>query len=599
MSTAPDSVSAPSSRGLWASVKGWPLVLLGLLVAVNALWFGLPRWQQSVRTRKAEAKVTEAAALPPEERGKRTELLRQALEMSPGHPPALRALARAMAEAGNPQTLDVLAALFAQGAATEADEDLLCEAALRWQRPAAAAPVVNRVRQSPAQARSARQAELVTRLLALAGETRPALDVVSAARATFPGPALTLLQAELTAAQPTLDPAAESAQVAEAASLLLPLVEDEKSPASVPAALLLSHAVLKAPASAVSGRDRLLAAALARLDAEATAPEATSRSADARLAAAGIRLKADPAAKPALVQALTTWFDRQSGELQLRLGHWLREGGHFDEVIAWTATKPDALGQAPWFLLRLDALAGASRWEEAAAMLAGEGKLPIPDVTAALFRHRVARSQKADDATLAPLADILKATFSAATPADLAWAAQNLERAGETALALEAYTALTQRESGSVPALMGLVRTLPRTDANVPRLTQALADVVKQAPNVVEAQNDLAWLRLLAGTDTAEATRVAEELHRAAPGVPAFRLTLALARLRAGRAAEALVLCEETKLDWAKAPGPWQAVRAATLRQGDRAAEAERLLAGAKTDGWLAEERRLAGLPGK
>lgn len=93
-------------------------------------------------------------------------------------------------------------------------------------------------------------------------------------------------------------------------------------------------------------------------------------------------------------------------------------------------------------------------------------------------------------------------------------------------------------------------------------------------PDDAGAQNNAAYLNFLRGTRLDHYLSIMEEVVRNNPGVRNYRMTLALGRLRAGRAQEALRLAEETQLDMTPEGAQGQAIYAAVLAANDRRAMA-------------------------
>jgi tetratricopeptide (TPR) repeat protein len=349
----------------------------------------------------------------------------------------------------------------------------------------------------------------------------------------------------------------QPAEIAEAKSRLLNLARSQPALAPAAVSLLLGFSDLTRNELYDAWR---LASAL---------PAATP---GAALLAAEAHLRIEPPKRHAILQSLVAARAVAPLPARVELARWLlrqREFARALEVLPLdtAVTNEDA------FLVFLDAMAALGRWKELADVLARSG-LPLDPALVELYRARAARELGQD--RIASLHWGVAQSLAAANPALLWHVAQYAERLGEYDEAVKALRKLTGQRAGARPVFEALVRVLQRA-GDLPQLRAVLREMTELFPDDPAVRNDDAWFSLLLREDIARARETALALVKQQPQVPAFRITLALAHLRAGDAASALAQLDALPLDWAQVLPAWQAVRVAALGAGGREEEARRL----------------------
>jgi len=121
----------------------------------------------------------------------------------------------------------------------------------------------------------------------------------------------------------------------------------------------------------------------------------------------------------------------------------------------------------------------------------------------------------------------------------------------------------------------------------------AIAEQVERRfPAQFAARNNVAYLKLLLKRKVEETARELEELTKEGPPLPTFRATLALARLRAGKAKEALVAITEGGAPIYRDDAD-KAVCVAILRANGKGDAAKNLVETVKVERLLPEEAAL------
>jgi hypothetical protein len=121
--------------------------------------------------------------------------------------------------------------------------------------------------------------------------------------------------------------------------------------------------------------------------------------------------------------------------------------------------------------------------------------------------------------------------------------------------------------------LVGLIRCQPRATA-ASTLIPLYEELLAEAPGNPDAMGDLAYLRLLTGTDVPGSAATAEQLLEKQSNSLARISAAALGRLKSDNPKGALDLYAGKNIDWANAPEPWKAVRCAVLKaNGDSSAD--------------------------
>jgi len=546
------AASGPARRATFLAAATLALVLTGLAAPPAYRW----------------AKGARAAHLVSGLSGARDEasLLRAvqdahaAYQLAPHHPKVIRAMAELYAAINTERSAGFWQALIRHPQATTDDHRAFVRAMLAFQRPEAAAPVLAALLE-----KFPEDAELI-RLQAAWHQAR---GDAAAAAAT--------LQA-LTSRHP------EDAAAALALAGLR--VQSGTEAAALEAKALLLRAMQD------NGRDGLAALELLARRFQLTSDEA-GRVADRlqthplagsqrRLWLVELELRRQPERRERLINSVVAGHRGASPADQAQAARWLNQQGASAAVVE--LIPPDrAFSRQDLFLIWADSLALQKQWAELKRALE-DPRAPIDRELALLFRARAAR-ELGDDREAGLLWD--RAAAEAAARPELLWyMARYAERLGESARAAQIYQTLARTQPEPRQAWLSLLR-LHEASGDTPALIGVLAAMAERYPQDTAIRNDLAYLRLLTGTESATASAEALARLETGPRIMAYRITAALALLRGGDPAAALHILENSGIpDWSQLQPGWQAVRAATLgatgqhgqaRQAARAIPAARL----------------------
>ena len=276
---------------------------------------------------------------------------------------------------------------------------------------------------------------------------------------------------------------------------------------------------------------------LARLRAHPLANERSLAVADA------IEVDADPSAKPRLVAAMIERVFGKSLDDRLLAGRWLLRHGEASQVekilpLDQARSRPDA------FALWIEARAAAGDWQAVLDASESNPQAFPPGMRLLLRGQALKKIGRAGEAR----ADYLRAISECeSNPSLLIPALAFLQSDGEGEIFRQHSQPLLANEATALPAIQQLAPALQqRGDAQAVRdFLQFAADAGPLA-TYAALQNEMAYLDLVLGRPVTLATL--EERERNFPDDPAFRFTLALAQLRQGRKAEAIVTAGAQKL---------------------------------------------------
>ena len=236
------------------------------------------------------------------------------------------------------------------------------------------------------------------------------------------------------------------------------------------------------------------------------------------------------------------------------LGPWLAERGLFEKALALFSMKnakerPELF--VPWFsvLLHPSPREREGRLEKADRLLV-DSRGMMPEARRNLFEAIVLRLRGSRE----EMQKLLKKSFVEAEslPDHELWGFLDVLAfesliSGERDFALKVMRERFAGGIGEDVPYEACERYFLATIMNK-RTAEGLAiaeQVEKRFPSQFAARNNLAYLKLLLKRDVEETTREVEELTREGPPLPTFRATLALARLRVGKAEEALAAITE------------------------------------------------------
>jgi hypothetical protein len=306
-----------------------------------------------------------------------------------------------------------------------------------------------------------------------------------------------------------------------------------------------------------------------------------------RLTAKSLQLEIHPDWRNATLEEAKKMWSNGTEEDQLALSDFLSRHNDPEGVLALPPVR-----QGRGLLLRLDALAKLKKWAEIRNELnqASEAKIPLDPFLADVFQARVAQELRE-----IPMAEAQwkKAKSKAVgDPRKLEFLANFAERSGNISLTREAYRDMTRYPSTAVPGYFGLIR-IAEKNAATSELRDIMGELARQLPKDPAPKNDFAYLNLLLKDRLDDSLQTATELVSTLPGLPAYRTTLALARLRKNQPQQALSAYDGSAINWSTALPGWQAVRAAVLAANHRDDEARHLAAEINWDRLKPEERDL------
>jgi len=276
---------------------------------------------------------------------------------------------------------------------------------------------------------------------------------------------------------------------------------------------------------------------MARLRAHPLANEQSLAVADA------IEVEADPSAKPRLVAAMLKRVFGKSLDDRLLAGRWLLRHGEASQVekilpLDQARSRPDA------FVLWIEARAAAGDWRAVLDAADSNPQAFPPGMRLLLRGQALKKIGRPNDAR----ADYLRAiTECQGNPSLLIPALAFLQSDEEGEIFRQYSRPLLANEATALAAIQQLAPTLQqRGDAQAVRDFLQFAADAGPLSTYAALQNEMAYLDLVLGRPVPLATL--QERARNFPDDPAFRFTLALAQLRQGRKAEAIVTAGTQKL---------------------------------------------------
>lgn len=457
-----------------------------------------------------------------------------AFQISPTNPEVLRASARLNARAGHPQTLAFYSALLATGKANEEDRIGFIEAALRAGEWDSAAEQMDNGEWT--EAAKLRLMELRAALRLSRGDPGGAEALWRERGMRTPAevpPKLALADLLLQSGN--------SESIAEAVGILSPLAADHPAAAR----LLLQPAVPAAQRQAEA--ERIFAAP-------------TSESLD-RLAAAEILIHLDPARLNGVLAELAPRFPPNQPEAFRNYCAWLVQIGEARAALD-RLNLTTALQRKDYFLVWLDAQGALGNWDLIQSVLSTR-ELPLEPALVSLFLGRAAQERGQSDAA----SHYERALAAAGRNLELLlYLAAYFHRSGQSDQSERALRLLTLDPATAMPAYQALLNQY-REAADTPSVLATLKEMALRWPTNAAVQNDLRYVELLlAAQPVSSLLPKSREAFEQDPGQFPFRMTYALALLKAEQPNEALALFQDSAVKLGQLL-PWQrAILSATLR---------------------------------
>jgi tetratricopeptide (TPR) repeat protein len=315
-----------------------------------------------------------------------------------------------------------------------------------------------------------------------------------------------------------------------------------------------------------------------------------------KLLAVDLRIHADESQRDALVaRAIDDWKNADAGGLST-LAAWLNGKGEYQKTLD-TIPLEKALHSRDLFLQHLDALGALDRWGEVKQLLSSD-RFPLEPVVQQMYLARCSAQLGEKTATQNYWQRALEA--AGGDLQKLFTLAEYAQKNGNAAIAEAAYNSAAVAAPKLRIAQDDRLR-LAHASGDTKKMHTVLADMLRIWPDDPAIQNDEAYTRLLVWpADTEESKReaaqvaqLAEKLIEREPTSLPHRTLLALARLRQGRAQEALSVYQNVQVAANVLTPSALAVHAAVLEatghHDDAVTEKDQI----KIDNLLPEEKAL------
>ncbi len=582
-----DYVLRVQRRGLqklsyWLNTVPGRLFLVALAAAVVMVWQAptIYRAAKVWRVKQLIANCKQAQSVGDETTEVR--LLQEAFNLLPTHPLTVRARAHLLERRGEAAALVVYQQLLGDKEATKDDAIRACRlAAMRGSLEACE--------------KILKLAERITSdnepaaVLALRARTKAGTDPWSAAVAL----AQKAVEQSDSQAPEKLLLATILLQTADRAS------DTERVPMAERAVVLLSELATNADDTGLSALNALLSLArmpaaaklLARYDVNAWVAAAESNpkaSPKLRVLAWTLhRLSKHQNLDQFLASFSEKWREAPLPE-RLEAARWLNQNGH--PRLCLGLTFPEKETSEDWFLVHLDALAGARQWTALLEHLdATSGQATTMSGALRTLFRLIAQAEKGEPIDVeASWREIQIQLQSDPVPTQL-FIAQYAEKTGEFKQAAITYQRILDLSStaslahnlsreAKLACYTGLMRSLPASTP-IGQVLPIAESLATEFPEFEEARNEALYLGVLAGKLDDHARAAINSLQQKAPSNPALRATAALIELQSGNVPAANKLCEDLPINWDAASDRFKVVRAAVLAASNRPEEAQQLRA--------------------
>lgn len=301
-----------------------------------------------------------------------------------------------------------------------------------------------------------------------------------------------------------------------------------------------------------------------------------------------LALKFNSGRRREIIDQAVAKYGKSTGATLVELGRWLRRNNELNRALELIPLETAYTSQ-DLFTIHLDSLAGLDRWADVEKAL-DSTRVPIDQFYVSLYQVRVAIELKRNE--LVPVAWSLAHRRAGENPRFVSTLAEYAEKIGAPEEAAKAWRRLIELTPNNKAAYLALIRALEQVGH-----TRDLRDVLKlmgeRFPDEVAIRNDLAYLNLLLGEDLNTSAQMAEQLARGTPTMLAYRVTLALAYLRASKPGDAKAILSNINVDWDSVAPGWRAVYAAVLADTGDADSAKRVAQKIPTKALRPEERFL------
>lgn len=292
---------------------------------------------------------------------------------------------------------------------------------------------------------------------------------------------------------------------------------------------------------------------------EKAAPEAVR---PLQLLRGTIEVTLDPSRRGEVLKKLEGEVEKQSAAMKLEFAGWLVGIQAYEEALAYCESQREHAGEAAWFVVRLDALAGLKRYDEATAALEAGGQ-PLPELRRSLLLYRLGLMAGVDAAGMEARRKRMEAAAGGGVEAqEVLDAAGMVAGSGNPEFAQVLYRKVADDNRLGLYARLAIVRYWEGKLEGTAELKTALESLLESWPAMDEARNDLIYLRLMDGTAAEKDVEEARAAMARSPELLACRVTAALAELLAGNAGRAREYLVAYPVNWREVNAGWQVVDA-------------------------------------
>ncbi len=318
-----------------------------------------------------------------------------------------------------------------------------------------------------------------------------------------------------------------------------------------------------------------------------------------KLLALDLKIHQHPEEKDGLISAAVEQFKNADQASLVSLAAWLNSHGEYQRELD-AIPRQRALQTRELFFQHVDALGALDRWDEIRRLIESE-QFTLDPVVEHMYLARCFAQQNQTGGAQNNWDRALEA--AAGDAAKLMTLGEYAEKNGALDIAATAYEAAVAVSPRSRPAHQGRLR-IAYVHRDTKKIFAVLSDLLKIWPNDPAVQNDEAYARLLLlpsdkqldeheRAELESIEKLGESLLKKEPASLPHRTLLALARLRLNRPQDALLVYENINVPKASLTTSSIAVHAAVLAATGHEDEARTEASQVPVDKVLPEERQL------
>lgn len=531
------------------------LAFVGILVFGLMIWTAAPPLYQKLKVRRAMDFLEQSRTAADEGNiPKAIALMRKAILIAPSNEDVFRKVRLFNAKLGDPAALNELQGLTIEKLASTEELLALAEQALKSDNT----NIVRTALDQLSNDQSVQKTIIQMRLLQKEGNLQDALELPRQELAGLtPSDAEKLL---LATADMTLKSDMQASR-----QILIQLINND-SPIGIAALRLLAQQQLLRTSPADMQNDKVAEKILTH----------RLHTPDDALLALDLQIRENPAAKPALLSQMATTRMAGPPDEAMSFARWMNRRLNQKEALKFIG-RERASSNLDWLLIYLDALAGMEQWNEIFSMLDAEAVSGLSDSIRLLFLARAAKNS-GDEGRADECWRELHIGLMYEKPEVISFVAAYALRIGESEQAMKAYKAMSRRRETALEGFLGLIRCSPK-NSPASEMLPIYKELTQEFPMLAEAQNDLAYLKLLTNEDLKGTASLAKEIQKTDPPTLASLSIASLALLKTGHPTEADAIYDGKTISWNSAPSPWKVVRVAVLHAAGKKAEASELAA--------------------